>query len=157
MHYARQCGSYIKWYDHISVATIRKPHCLTSSHTQFHAEDFLSYIYVSSRCNRPRRFGGTNNLFWKQIKKGESTNRASSAILNPYTKADPGPPPRLKKGTCFCKFSIYIRKFFDFSQHAVFTICILFTTLLKKTQGMCRCIKANLRSKNSTAPLPPPH
>ena len=93
MHYARQCGSYNKWCDHNLAAAIRKPHCLTGSHTQFHAEEFLSYIYVS-RCNRPRRFGGTNHLFWKQIKKGESTNRASVAILNPYTKADPGPTCR---------------------------------------------------------------
>ena len=109
MHYARQCGSYNKWCDHNSAAAIRKPHCLTGSHTQFHAEDFLSYIYVSrcnrmERYNRPRRFDGTY-LFWKQIKKGESTNRASAAILN--TKADPGParrappPPCLKKGTYF--------------------------------------------------------
>ena len=42
----------------------------------------------------------------------------------------PPPPPRLKKnGTFFGKFSLYIRKYFDFSQHAVFKICILFTTL----------------------------
>ena len=43
------------------------------------------------------------------------------------------PPSRLKKSDLFCKFSLYIRKYFDFSQHAVFTICILFTTLLTKT------------------------
>ena len=140
MHYARQCGSYNKWCDHNLAAAIRKPHCLTGSHTQFHAEEFLSYIYVS-RCNRPRRFGGTNHLFWKQIKKGESTNRASVAILNPYTKADPGRPP-----PCFCKFSLHIRKYFDFSQHAVFTICILFTTLLPKHRG---CVKVH-QSKPQT-------
>ena len=69
MHYACQCGSYNKWCDHNSAAAIRKPHCLTGSHTQFHAEDFLSDIYVSRR-NRPRRFGRTNHLFWKQIKHG---------------------------------------------------------------------------------------
>ena len=76
---------------------------------------FNNYV---SRCNRPR-----------QIKKGESTNRASVAILNPYTKTDPGPPPSLFeiKGLVFVNFSLYIRKFLDFSQHAVFTICILFT------------------------------
>ena len=44
--------------------------------------------------------------------------------------------PAWKKRTCFCKFSLYIRKYFDFSQHAVLTICILFTTLLTKTYGM---------------------
>ena len=50
------------------------------------------------------------------------------------TGAPGAPPPRLKKkGTFFGKFSLYIRKYFDFSQHAVFTICILFTTLLTKT------------------------
>ena len=38
------------------------------------------------------------------------------------------PPPPF--GTCFCKFSLYTRKYFDLSQHAVFTICLLFTTLL---------------------------
>ena len=57
-------------------------------------------------------------------------------------KADPGParrarapppPPFEKKGTFLGKFSLYIRKYFDFSQHAVFTICILFTPLLIKT------------------------
>ena len=83
MHYARQCGPYNKWCDHNAAAAIRKPHRLTGSHTQVHSEDFLSYIYVS-RCNRPSRFGGTNHFFWKQIKKGKSTNRASGAILNPY-------------------------------------------------------------------------
>ena len=56
------------------------------------------------------------------------------------SKADPGParraraPPFEKKnGTFFGKFSLYIRKYFDFSQHAVFKICILFTTLLTQT------------------------
>ena len=74
--------SYNKWCDHNSAVAIRKPHRLTGAHTQVHAEDFLSYIYIS-RYNRPRRFGGSNHLFWKQIKKGESTNRASAAILKP--------------------------------------------------------------------------
>ena len=61
-------------------------------------------------------------------------------ISNMMPKADPGParraraPPFEKKnGTFFGKFSLYIRKYFDFSQHAVFKICILFTTLLTKT------------------------
>ena len=85
MHYARQCDSYNKWYDHNSVATIRKPHCLTGSHTQFHAEDFLSYIYVSSRCNRPRRFGGTNNKNSKstvgaQLKFQRWANNSTSTV-----------------------------------------------------------------------------
>ena len=83
MHNSRYCGSYNNWCDHNSAAAILKPHCLTGSHTQFHAEDLLNYIYVS-RCNRPTRFGGTNHLFWKPIKKGESTHRASAAILNHY-------------------------------------------------------------------------
>ena len=59
-------------------------------------------------------------------------------LFNP--KADPGParqaraPPFEKKnGTFFGNFSLYIRKYFDFSQHAVFKICILFTTLLTQT------------------------
>ena len=60
-------------------------------------------------------------------------------LLSINTKADPGTarrvPPSLfwKKETCFCKFSLYIRRYFDFSQHAVLTICILFTNLLTKT------------------------
>ena len=49
------------------------------------------------------------------------------------TSAPGARPPFEKKGTCFCKFSLYIRKYFDFSQHVVFTICILFTTLLTQT------------------------
>ena len=43
------------------------------------------------------------------------------------------PPFEKKNGTFFYKFSVYIRKNFDFSRHVVFTICILFTTLLTKT------------------------
>ena len=76
-------------------------------------------------------------------------------------KADPRPARRArvppfpfekKPGTCFLKFSSYIRKYFDFSQHAVFTIGILFTTLLTKTLGMCE----GASKKTSTAPGPPP-
>ena len=64
-------------------------------------------------------------------------------------KADPGPARRArvppfpfekKPGTCFCKFSLYIRKYFDFSQHAVFAICILFTTLQQKHRV---CVKGH--------------
>ena len=59
-----------------------------------------------------------------------------------YAKADPGLapplPPHLKKkmGLVFCKFSLYIRKYFDFSQHAVFTIIYkLFTYSSNKNIG----------------------
>ena len=59
-------------------------------------------------------------------------------LMISVAKADPGParraiaPPPLwkKNGTCFCKFSFFIRTYFVFSQHAVLTICIL----LKKNQ-----------------------
>ena len=50
----------------------------------------------------------------------------------------PGAPPLpgLKKWDLFfVNFHCIIRKYFDFSLHAVFTICILFDTLLTKTLG----------------------
>ena len=60
----------------------------------------------------------------------------------------PPPPPRLKKkGLVFVNFqSIYANILI---LHAVFTICILFTTLKKKNniRYVWRVIKANLRSK----------
>ena len=82
-------------------------------------------------------------IVWSTVIKGGSRTGAPGAPL-----------PLWKKGTCFFwKFSLNIRKYFDFSQHAVFTLCILFTTFLTKTY-VWRGIKANLRSKNFTAPRP---
>ena len=61
------------------------------------------------------------------------------ACLGRYAKADSnikyfGVAWGIKGGS---RIHLCIRKYFDFSQHVVFTICILFTTLLPKTQGMC--------------------
>ena len=61
------------------------------------------------------------------------------ACLGRYAKADSnikyfGVAWGIKGGS---RIHLCIRKYFDFSQHVVFTICILFTTLLTKTQGMC--------------------
>ena len=62
--------------------------------------------------------------------------------LQSTSKADPRPvrwarAPGLKKfrGFVFVNFDCIhnvTRKHFDFSQHAMFTICILFTSLLRK-------------------------
>ena len=53
------------------------------------------------------------------------------------SKAEPGPAhaPWFEKklGDIFGKTCIY----FDFSKRTMFTICILFTTLMTKTKGMC--------------------
>ena len=51
-------------------------------------------------------------------------------------------PPGLKKfrGFVFVNFDCITRKHFDFSQHAMFTICILFTSLLQKLRV---CVKGH--------------
>ena len=47
--------------------------------------------------------------------------------------------PRFEKklGFVFVNFDYKTRIYFDFSQHTMFTICFLFTTLATKTEGMC--------------------
>ena len=63
------------------------------------------------------------------------------------------PPPVEKKRLVFVNFHcIYANTLI--SQHALFTICKLFTTLLAKTWGMCEGASKKTRSKNSTAPGP---
>ena len=55
------------------------------------------------------------------------------------------------------EFSLYIRNYFDFSQHAVFTKRILFSALSSKTNGICEgTSKQSPDLKNYTAPGPRP-
>ena len=57
----------------------------------------------------------------------------------------PGRPPVLKKnwGLFFVNFDCITRIYFDFSQHTMFTICILFTTLITKHRV---CVKGHKKN-----------
>ena len=75
------------------------------------------------------------------------------------SKADPGPAhlkraPRFEKnGVCFCKFQQRNTHQFNCSQHAMFTICTLFSTLTTRRYGICQgALKQSPDPKISTAP-----
>ena len=70
------------------------------------------------------------------------------------------PPPPFEKRDCLCKFSLYIRKYFDFSRHAVrvYNMYIIHYSSNKNIGYVWRGIEAKLRSKKSiqsNSPGPP--
>ena len=107
----------------------------------FYINRFFSSIYRhSNRCVSPMRG-------WPC-----SLARTTKADLGPARRAR---APRFEK--CFeLNFDCITCICVDFSQPAMFTICILFTSLLQKLRVCVRGIKTNPRPKNSTAPGPRP-
>ena len=101
---------------------------------------------------------GDKNACVMKLKWFPCRKKYVGALSAGLSKADPGParrarppPPRFKKigKVVFVNFDCTTRTYFDFSQHTVFTISILFTTLTTKTYSKCEgASKQIFRPKN---------
>ena len=69
---------------------------------------------------------------------------------------DTPPPPFDFWAFVFVNVDCIIRIYFNCSQHAMFTICILLLPLTTKASRICEGYKKNPNPKNSTVSWPPP-